>query len=79
MISSLILSILFSIDFQVCTKANHTYTSDCEFYQMQCWCGKTDERCTRKEASTDAIDYFGRCQSKRRSRDWYIRSFLFWL
>jgi len=49
----------------VCTKANHTYTSDCEFYQMQCWCRKNDERCTRKESSTDTIDYFGQCQSKK--------------
>ncbi|CAF0760229.1 unnamed protein product [Adineta steineri] len=47
----------------VCTKANNTYTSDCEFYQMQCWCRKNDEKCTRKEALTDSIDYFGRCQN----------------
>jgi hypothetical protein len=52
----------------VCTKANHTYTSDCEFYQMQCWCRKNDQRCTRKEALIDSIDYFGRCQSKKLSR-----------
>jgi hypothetical protein len=48
---------------QVCTKSNHTYTSDCEFFQMQCWCRKSDERCTRQAAVTDTIDYFGRCQS----------------
>ncbi|CAF3349560.1 unnamed protein product [Rotaria socialis] len=47
----------------VCTTANHTYTSDCEFYQMQCWCRKNDQRCTRKEALTDIIDYFGQCQN----------------
>ncbi|CAF5083686.1 unnamed protein product, partial [Rotaria magnacalcarata] len=47
----------------VCTKANHTYTSDCEFYQMQCWCRRNDERCTRQEAISDSIDYFGRCQN----------------
>ncbi|CAF2932732.1 unnamed protein product [Rotaria sp. Silwood2] len=47
----------------VCTKANHTYTTDCEFYQMQCWCRRNDERCTRREALTDSIDYFGRCQN----------------
>ncbi|CAM2703750.1 unnamed protein product [Rotaria socialis] len=47
----------------VCTKANHTYTSDCEFYQMQCWCRRNDERCTRQEAVSDSIDYFGRCQN----------------
>ncbi|CAF0828494.1 unnamed protein product [Rotaria sp. Silwood1] len=46
----------------ICTKANHTYTSDCEFYRMQCWCRKNDEHCTRKESVTDAIDYFGQCQ-----------------
>jgi hypothetical protein len=50
----------------VCTQANHTYTSDCEFYQMQCWCRKNDQRCTRKEALIDSIDYFGRCQSKKK-------------
>ena len=48
----------------VCTKANQTYTSDCEFFQMQCWCRKNDEHCTRKQATTDSIDYFGQCQSK---------------
>jgi hypothetical protein len=31
---------------------------------MQCWCRKGDERCSRREAVTDSIDYFGRCQSK---------------
>ncbi|CAF2780459.1 unnamed protein product [Rotaria sp. Silwood2] len=46
----------------ICTKGNHTYTSDCEFYRMQCWCRKNDEQCTRKEAVTDAVDYFGQCQ-----------------
>ncbi len=32
---------------------------------MQCWCRKNDERCTRKEAAIDSIDYFGRCQSRK--------------
>jgi len=58
----------------VCTKANHTYTSDCEFYQMQCWCRKNDERCTRKEALIDTIDYFGRCQSNKKNN---FESFFF--
>jgi len=46
----------------ICTKSNQTYITDCEFYQMQCWCRKNDEQCTRKESLTDTIDYFGRCQ-----------------
>ncbi len=49
---------------------------------MQCWCRKNDERCTRKAAVTDSIDYFGRCQSKTMKeififynsfiRSWYL-------
>lgn len=36
---------------------------------MQCWCRKNDERCTRKEALADVIDYFGRCQSKKSKKN----------
>jgi hypothetical protein len=39
---------------------------------MQCWCEKKDERCTRKEAVTDSIDYFGQCQSKKLFEDLFF-------
>jgi hypothetical protein len=42
---------------------------------MQCWCRKNDERCTRKESVADTIDYFGRCQSKK--KDFHFRYFSF--
>jgi len=46
----------------ICTVTNQTYTSDCEFLQMQCWCKKGDKQCTRPDSVQDKIDYFGQCQ-----------------
>jgi hypothetical protein len=44
---------------------------------MQCWCRKNDERCTRQEVLKDSIDYFGRCQSKKKEDFNFDQSLIF--
>ncbi|KAG8249258.1 SPARC-like [Homalodisca vitripennis] len=67
---------------KVCTNHNETWGSDCEVYQMQCYCDEENEKCTKEEYDHIQIDYYGQCRDMpvcqeeemtdfpRRMRDW---------
>ncbi|XP_046393421.1 SPARC [Ischnura elegans] len=67
---------------KVCSNHNETWGSDCQVYQMRCWCNKGDERCLGEEHKHVHIEYYGECREMptckpeemadfpRRMRDW---------
>jgi len=67
---------------KVCTNYNETWGSDCEVYQMQCYCDTGSEKCTKDDYEHIQIDYYGQCREMpeckeeemadfpRRMRDW---------
>ncbi|XP_054263705.1 SPARC [Macrosteles quadrilineatus] len=67
---------------KVCTNHNETWGSDCEVYQMQCYCDEGSDKCTKEEYQHIQIDYYGQCREMpeckedemadfpRRMRDW---------
>ncbi|XP_071455517.1 SPARC [Hetaerina americana] len=67
---------------KVCSNHNETWGSDCQIYQMRCWCTKDDERCLGEKFKHIHIEYYGECREMppckpeemadfpRRMRDW---------
>ncbi|KAL0281364.1 UNVERIFIED_CONTAM: hypothetical protein PYX00_002370 [Menopon gallinae] len=67
---------------KVCSNMNETWNSDCEVYQMRCWCDHKNENCLGEEYKHVHIDYYGPCKQlpmctedemadfPRRMRDW---------
>ncbi|KAJ8881741.1 hypothetical protein PR048_018227 [Dryococelus australis] len=67
---------------QVCSNHNETWGSDCEVYQMRCWCEKGLSQCRGDQYEHVHIEYYGICRDMpdckpeemadfpRRMRDW---------
>nr|CAD7444791.1 unnamed protein product [Timema bartmani] len=67
---------------KVCSNHNETWGSDCEVYQMRCWCDKGGPECKGEEYKHVHIEYYGVCRDMpecteeekadfpRRMRDW---------
>ncbi|XP_047001660.1 SPARC [Schistocerca americana] len=67
---------------KVCSNHNETWGSDCEVYQMRCWCKHGMDGCRGDEYSHVHIEYYGECRDMpectpdemadfpRRMRDW---------
>ncbi|KAJ9578815.1 hypothetical protein L9F63_004965, partial [Diploptera punctata] len=67
---------------KVCSNHNETWGSDCEVYQMRCWCDKGMDGCRGEEYKHVHIEYYGVCREMpectteemadfpRRMRDW---------
>lgn len=47
---------------KVCTNHNETWGSDCEVYQMRCWCDHNHQNCLSEEFKHIHIDYYGSCK-----------------
>nr|CAD7574255.1 unnamed protein product [Timema californicum] len=57
---------------KVCSNHNETWGSDCEVYQMRCWCDKGGPECKGEEYKHVHIEYYGVCRDmpeKNRKRD----------
>nr|CAD7456408.1 unnamed protein product [Timema tahoe]CAD7595394.1 unnamed protein product [Timema genevievae] len=67
---------MLNCDCQVCSNHNETWGSDCEVYQMRCWCDKGGPECKGEEYKHVHIEYYGECTEEekadfpRRMRDW---------
>ncbi|XP_069672289.1 SPARC [Periplaneta americana] len=67
---------------KVCSNHNETWGSDCEVYQMRCWCDKGFDGCRGEQYKHVHIEYYGVCRDMpectseqmadfpRRMRDW---------
>lgn len=67
---------------KVCSNHNETWGSDCEVYQMRCWCNHGLEGCKGDQYKHVHIEYYGLCRDMpvcttdemadfpRRMRDW---------
>ncbi|EEB16148.1 SPARC precursor, putative [Pediculus humanus corporis] len=67
---------------KVCTNHNETWNSDCEVYQMRCFCDHNNEACRGEKFKHIHIDYYGPCKQlpaclddemadfPRRMREW---------
>lgn len=67
---------------KVCSNHNETWGSDCEVYQMRCWCNHGLAACKGEEFKHVHIEYYGECRDMpdctgeemsdfpRRMRDW---------
>lgn len=67
---------------KVCSNHNETWGSDCEVYQMRCWCDRGDDGCRGENYKHVHIEYYGVCREMpectadqmadfpRRMRDW---------
>lgn len=67
---------------KVCSNHNETWSSDCQIYQMRCWCDLELDGCKGEEFKHVHIDYYGECREMpectseemsdfpRRMRDW---------
>ncbi|KAF4533224.1 hypothetical protein B566_EDAN005139 [Ephemera danica] len=67
---------------KVCSNHNETWASDCEVYQMRCWCDKGMDQCLGEQYKHVHIEYYGECRDMaectpeemedfpRRMRDW---------
>ncbi|XP_067010558.1 SPARC [Anabrus simplex] len=67
---------------KVCSNHNETWGSDCEVYQMRCWCNHGLESCKGDRYKHVHIEYYGMCREMpectkdemadfpRRMRDW---------
>lgn len=47
---------------QVCSNHNETWGSDCEVYQMRCWCDKGLDGCRGEKYKHVHIEYYGVCR-----------------
>jgi len=67
---------------KVCSNHNETWGSDCEVYQMRCWCDRGEDGCRAEKYKHVHIEYYGVCRDMpectteqmadfpRRMRDW---------
>ncbi|KDR16367.1 SPARC isoform X2 [Zootermopsis nevadensis] len=67
---------------KVCSNHNETWGSDCEVYQMRCWCDRELDGCRGEKYKHVHIEYYGVCRDMpecsteqmadfpRRMRDW---------
>lgn len=53
---------VFEIQIQVCSNHNETWGSDCEVYQMRCWCDRGDDGCRGEKYKHVHIEYYGVCR-----------------
>ncbi|XP_013782226.1 SPARC-like, partial [Limulus polyphemus] len=66
----------------VCSNQNETWNSDCELYQMKCWCMNNYKTCAKTKYEHVHVDYYGTCKQipkcseddmadfPRRMREW---------
>lgn len=54
---------------KVCSNHNETWNSDCELYQMKCWCENSHKTCTKKKYEHVHVEYYGTCKQITKCSD----------
>jgi len=59
----------------VCSSANITFNSECEFHRQECLCRSDQDDCLDKEVLNTHLDYYGACVAIRPCTEEELRNF----